>query len=138
MENVKIAIIGGTGVYRLPGFKEIKQVLVETEFGSIPVKIGTWNGKKIAFITRHGEKHSIAPGCINYRANIKALSMLGVKQIYSTACVGSVNPDYRPGTFVVLRQIFGVYKKQKEFLFSFRRNTGGGSYFSCRHDRSLL
>lgn len=119
MENVKIAIIGGTGVDQLPEVKDVKQISVETEYGSVSVKVGSWHGQKIAILTRHGENHSIAPGCINYRANIRALAELGVKQIFATACVGSLNPDYRPGTFVVLRQFLEFTKNRKGSFFDF-------------------
>lgn len=118
MENASIAIIGGTGVDQLPGVKDMKQVMVETEYGTVPVRTGKLNGKKIAFLTRHGENHSIAPACINYQANIQALAQLGVKQIFATACVGSLNPDYRPGTFVILRQFLEFTKNRKSSFFN--------------------
>lgn len=118
MENVKIAIIGGTGVDRLPSVKDVQQELVKTEYGIVPVKIGTWKKTKIAFLIRHGENHSIAPARINYRANIRALAQLGVKQIFATACVGSLNPKYRPGTFVILRQFLEFTKNRETSFFN--------------------
>lgn len=118
MENVKIAVIGGTGVDRLPNIKDVEQKLVETEYGVVPVKIGTCDKTKVAFLVRHGENHSIAPARINYRANIRALAKLGVKQIFATACVGSLNPKYKPGTFLVLRQFLEFTKNRETSFFN--------------------
>lgn len=119
MEYVKIAIIGGTGIDQLPEVKDIQQIPVKTEYGSVSVKVGDLHGQKIAFLSRHGENHSIAPGAINYRANIRALAELGVKQIFATACVGSFNPDYKPGTLVVLRQFIEFTKNRNCSFFNY-------------------
>lgn len=119
MDKIKTGIIGGTGVDKLPGVKNIQQIFVKTEYGDIPVKIGVWNGKRIAILARHGEHHSIAPGCINYRGNIQALKQLGVEQIFTTSCVGSLNPAYRPGTLIVLRQFLDFSKNRKSTFFDF-------------------
>lgn len=121
METVKIGIMGGTGVYQLPGVEDLHREKVETPYGTVPVNIGVLGGKKIAFMTRHGEHHSISPGQINYRANIWALKMLGVKQMFSTACSGSLNPGYPVGSFVLLNQFIEFTKNRHS---SFYENDG--------------
>ena len=110
MEPIRIGIIGGTGVYQLPGVEHLERVEVETEYGTVPVNTGTLGGKRIAFLTRHGEHHSISPAQINYRANIMALKQLGVKQVYATACSGSINPAYPTGSFVLIEQFLDFTK----------------------------
>ncbi|MEF9852453.1 MAG: S-methyl-5'-thioinosine phosphorylase, partial [Hydrogenoanaerobacterium sp.] len=111
-ESIKIGIIGGTGVYQLPGVESLTQKVVETPYGIVKVNVGIISGKYVAFLTRHGEHHSISPGQINYRANIWALKTLGVKQIFATACSGSLNPNYGPGTFVLLEQFIEMVKER--------------------------
>ncbi len=117
MEQIKIGIIGGTGVYKLPGVENLEKIQVETAYGTVPVNVGTLHGKRVAFLTRHGEKHSISPGQINYRANIRAMSSLGVKQIYATACSGSLNPAFPTGSFVVVRQFIEFTKNRHASFF---------------------
>ena len=119
METVKLGIIGGTGVDQLLEAEGVQQVEVSTEYGKVAVKVGILCGKRVAFLTRHGDNHSIAPGCINYRANIRALQKLGVKQIFATACTGSLNPEFRPGTFVVVRQFLEFTKSRKSTFFDY-------------------
>ncbi len=117
MEPVKIGVIGGTGVYRLPGVEDIEKITVETPYGSVAVNVGVLAGKRVAFLTRHGEAHSISPGQINYRANIRALAMLGVKQVFATACSGSANPAYPAGSFALLRQFIEFTKARHASFF---------------------
>lgn len=110
--DIKIGIIGGTGVYQLPGAQDLAQQAVETPYGTVKVNVGTLAGKRVAFLTRHGEHHSISPGQINYRANIWALKTLGVKQLIATACSGSLNPEYGAGSFVLLDQFIEMVKNR--------------------------
>lgn len=117
MEPVKIGVIGGTGVYKLPGVKNLEKVMVETDYGTIPVSVGTLKGKRVAFLTRHGESHSISPGQINFRGNIQALQKLGVKQVFATACSGGINPEYSSGTFVAIRQFIEFTKNRRASFF---------------------
>lgn len=125
MSNIKIGIIGGTGIYKLPGVTNLEKIIVETEYGDIPVNVGNLNGKDVAFLTRHGERHSIAPGKINYRGNISAMKKLGVKQIFATACSGSVNPEYGPGSFVAIRQFIEFTKNRKSTFFDYDGSADG-------------
>ncbi|CAB49985.1 S-methyl-5'-thioadenosine phosphorylase [Pyrococcus abyssi] len=101
---VRVAVIGGSGVYDFPAENK-RSVTVETPYGKVEVTIGLVNGEEVAFLARHGKGHSIPPHKINYRANIWALYELGVERIIATSAVGSMNPNMRPGDFVILDQI---------------------------------
>lgn len=104
---VAIGVIGGSGLYELfePGTAD--ELQVDTPFGatSSPISIGTMAGKRVAFLTRHGRSHSVAPHRINHRANLWALRSLGVRALVSSSAVGGLHPDYAPGTFVVTDQL---------------------------------
>jgi 5'-methylthioadenosine phosphorylase len=83
--NSEIAIIGGTGVYDPEMLSDIREENIETEFGNVVVKVGTLpNHISVAFLPRHGTGHTVPPHLINYRANIKALKLLGVTKIIAT------------------------------------------------------
>jgi 5'-methylthioadenosine phosphorylase len=104
--RVDIAVIGGSGLYALFGEGEAESYDIDTPYGqtSSPVTVGELGGRRVAFLTRHGRNHSVAPHQIGYRANIWALASLGVKAIVSSSAVGGVHPDYPPGTLVVTDQ----------------------------------
>jgi 5'-methylthioadenosine phosphorylase len=95
------AIIAGTGIYEIPGF-EFEQRQIETPYGPARVNIGLRDGFELVFLGRHGLDHSTPPHKINYRANIKALQMLGVKRILATYAVGSINREIHPQGLVLL------------------------------------
>src|SRR5271155_5746256 len=101
-----IGIIGGSGLYAMPGLTETKEVRVKTPFGdpSEVFVVGTLEGKRVAFLARHGRGHRILPGEINYRANVYAMKTLGVERIISVSAVGSLQEDLRPGEFLVADQ----------------------------------
>ncbi|MDP4332635.1 MTAP family purine nucleoside phosphorylase [Curtobacterium sp. A7_M15] len=107
VDETRIGVIGGSGLYELfePGTAD--EVDVDTPFGptSSPISIGTMAGKRVAFLTRHGRAHSVAPHRINHRANLWALRSLGVRAVVSSSAVGGLHPDYAPGTFVVTDQL---------------------------------
>jgi len=100
-ESISIAVIGGSGLYSLfdPSHSEARTIA--TPYGAAEVTIGELAGRRVAFLTRHGAGHTVAPHLINYRANIWALASLGVRVIVSSAAVGGVSPDYPPGTLVL-------------------------------------
>ncbi|WP_345374823.1 MTAP family purine nucleoside phosphorylase [Frondihabitans cladoniiphilus] len=104
--RVDVAVIGGSGLYALFPEGESESFVVDTPYGetSSPVTIGTLGGKRVAFLTRHGADHSVAPHLIGYRANIWALASLGARAIVSSSAVGGVSPDFPPGTLVVTDQ----------------------------------
>lgn len=103
MDNADIAVIGGTGVYDIWMLENAHDVDIDTPYGkpSDVITIGEFQGKKIAFLPRHGKKHSIPPHKLNFRANISALKQLGVKRIIAAAAVGSLREDVRPGDFLI-------------------------------------
>jgi 5'-methylthioadenosine phosphorylase len=107
-ETVRIGIIGGSGLYQMGGLSDTREVRVKTPFGdpSDAVVIGTLEGKRVAFLARHGRGHRFTPSEINYRANICAMKMLGVEQVISVSAVGSLNEKYPPLDFVVPDQFF--------------------------------
>jgi 5'-methylthioadenosine phosphorylase len=101
-----VGIIGGSGLYAMSGLTDTKEARVKTPFGD-PSEVfvtGTLEGKRVAFLARHGRGHRILPGEINYRANIYALKTLGVERIISVSAVGSLQEDLRPGEFLVADQ----------------------------------
>ncbi|QQD76776.1 MTAP family purine nucleoside phosphorylase [Curtobacterium sp. YC1] len=106
-EAVTIGVIGGSGLYQLFEEGTAEERDVPTPFGptSSPISIGTMAGRRVAFLTRHGREHSVAPHRINHRANVWALRSLGVRAIVSSSAVGGLHPDYAPGTFVVTDQL---------------------------------
>lgn len=107
------AIIGGTGVYDIG---EAITREIETEYGVAVVDVLNIDGCEIAFMARHGKGHSVPPHKINYRANMKALKQLGVKYIYATCAVGSLNENYAPGDVVVLKD-FMDFTKSRSLTF---------------------
>src|ERR1700728_2601978 len=107
-EPVKIGIIGGSGLYSMAGLGDTREVRVKTPFGnpSDAIIIGTLEGKRVAFLARHGRGHVFSPSEINYRANICALKMLGVERIISVSAVGSLRDDLPPMDFLIPDQFF--------------------------------
>jgi 5'-methylthioadenosine phosphorylase len=107
-ETIRIGIIGGSGLYGMPGLSDTSEVRVKTPFGdpSDAVVVGTLEGRRVAFLARHGRGHLFMPSEINYRANICALKMLGVERILSVSAVGSLRDDLPPLDFVIPDQFF--------------------------------
>ena len=101
-----IGIIGGSGLYDLPGLTDTRWVTVETPWGapSDQVFLGRLGDAELAFLPRHGRGHRIPPGEVNYRANIAALKQLGVTDVLSLSAVGGLKEELPPGTFVVVDQ----------------------------------
>lgn len=100
-----IGIIGGTGFYEF--LDSPRTVEVDTPFGppSAPIAIGDVNGRPVAFLPRHGQRHQFPPHRVNYRANLWALRSVGVRQVLGPCAVGSLKPEIGPGTFVVPDQV---------------------------------
>ena len=98
MEEVKIGVIGGSGLYEMEGLKNRKEVQVDTPFGppSDAFIIGGVEGKSVAFLARHGRGHRILPSELNFRANIYAMKKLGVEKILSASAVGSLREELAP------------------------------------------
>lgn len=106
--TVNLAVIGGSGLYRMSGLEETREYDLDTPFGkpSAPIAVGRLENRKIAFLARHGIGHHISPSRINYRANIFALKTLGVERIVSINACGSLREDYAPGHIVIPDQIY--------------------------------
>lgn len=117
--NTPLGIIGGSGLYNMPGLSNAKEISLSTPFGtpSAPLVVGTLNNVGVAFLARHGVGHHITPAEINYRANIYALKMLGVEQIVSISACGSLREDYAPGEIVIPDQIFDNTHGRKRTFF---------------------
>ena len=98
METVKIGIIGGSGLYEMPGLTERSEILLETPFGSPSdsLIVGSLSGKRVAFLARHGRGHRWMPSELNFRANIYAMKTLGVERILSVSAVGSLKEELAP------------------------------------------
>src|SRR3984893_741833 len=121
-EKATIGIIGGSGLYSMAGLTQVREVRLKTPFGepSDAIVTGTLEGKRVAFLARHGRGHRILPGEINFRANIYAMKELGVERIISVSAVGSLQEDLRPGEFLVPDQFFDRTKNRVSTFF------GGG------------
>ena len=103
MHQAVIGIIGGSGLYAMPGLSVIHEEQVTTPFGppSDPLVLGELDGRKVAFLARHGRGHRLLPTELNFRANIYALKSVGVEQILSVSAVGSLKEEHKPTDFVV-------------------------------------
>lgn len=112
--SVRIAIIGGTGIYDPHLLEDVRSEAVSTPFGAITVKVGKYQGKEVAFMARHGEEHAIPPHLVNYRANIWGLKRLGVKNILATAAVGSLNAGMKPREFVFVDQFLDFTRSRAQ------------------------
>jgi 5'-methylthioadenosine phosphorylase len=108
MEQAKIGIIGGSGLYNMEGLTEVKEVALETPFGkpSDNFVLGTLEGQRVAFLARHSRGHKLLPSELPFRANIYAMKMLGVEWIISASAVGSLQEQYAPTDIVVPDQFF--------------------------------
>ena len=121
-ETVKIGIIGGSGLYQMSGLTDTREARVKTPFGdpSDALVIGTLEGRRVAFLARHGRGHVLSPSEINYRANVCAMKMLGVEQIISVSAVGSLREDLPPMDFLIPDQFFDRTRTRNASFF------GGG------------
>src|SRR6202030_2444415 len=112
-------IIGGSGLYSMAGLISPREIKVKTPFGdpSEAIVLGTLEGKRVAFLARHGRGHRILPGEINYRANIYAMKLLGVERIISVSAVGSLQEELRPGEFLVPDQFVDRTRQRVSTFF---------------------
>lgn len=118
-DQISLAIIGGSGLYEFPGLEQKQEQKINTPFGepSAPIITGSINGKKVAFLARHGLGHQYSPSEVNYRANIFALKMLGIWNIISISACGSLREDYAPGDIVLPDQLFDHTRDRKRTFF---------------------
>ena len=115
--EAEIGIIGGSGFYSL--LENAESMEIETEYGkpSDKISVGEIGGRKVAFIPRHGSKHTIPPQQVPYRANIEALYGLGVKRIVATSASGSLNRDFRIGQVVLFDQFVNMTSGRQDTFF---------------------
>jgi 5'-methylthioadenosine phosphorylase len=108
MENIQIGIIGGSGLYQMPELENVREINVNTPFGSPSDAfiVGELNGVTVAFLPRHARGHKFTPTEVPYRANIYAMKMLGVEYILSVSAVGSLQEQYAPTDMVIPDQFF--------------------------------
>jgi len=118
MEEVKIGVIGGSGIYDIEGITEMRKEKIRTPFGdpSDTIVIGRLGGIPVAFLPRHGKGHSIMPSELNSRANIYALKSLGVEQIISISACGSLKEELKPRDIVIPDQLFDR-TRQRPYTF---------------------
>jgi len=114
-----LGVIGGSGVYSVEGLRNAKWTRVDSPFGrpSDEILVGELDGRKTAFLPRHGRGHPIPPSAINFRANIDALKRLGTTEIVSVSAVGSLREHLAPGTFVIVDQFIDrTFAREKSFF----------------------
>lgn len=115
-ERIGLALIGGSGFYQPGMLDRVCHAEVETPYGKVALLTGEANGKRVAFLARHGATHSLLPHQLNYRANLWALKSLGVQRILATTAVGSLQPELGPGSLVAIDQ-FLDFTKQRPLTF---------------------
>ncbi len=114
-----IGVIGGSGLYDIPGLEDVRWQRVDSPFGaaSDELMFATLAGQKMVFLPRHGRGHPLPPTGVNYRANIDALKRAGVTDILSLSAVGSLREDLPPGSFVVVDQFIDrTFAREKSFF----------------------
>jgi 5'-methylthioadenosine phosphorylase len=119
MSDVKLAVIGGSGVYDMEALTDIEERQIPTPFGdpSDTIVIGTLSDKRIAFLPRHGRGHRLTPSEVPYRANIWALKSLGVERIISISACGSMKEKYAPRHILIPDQIYDNTKSRDYSFF---------------------
>jgi 5'-methylthioadenosine phosphorylase len=117
--RVRLAFIGGSGLYQVPGLERAKQFRVRTPYGdpSDSIMVGALDGVGVAFLPRHGLGHRILPSEINYRANVWALRSLGAEFLISVGAVGSLKEELRPGDIVVADQFIDKTHRRPSTFF---------------------
>ncbi|MFB3915451.1 MAG: S-methyl-5'-thioadenosine phosphorylase [Terriglobales bacterium] len=119
MAQAEIGIIGGSGLYAMPGLTGTREVRVQTPFGdpSDAYVLGTLAGRKVAFLSRHGRGHRIPPNQLNFRANIFGMKDLGVTRLLSISAVGSLKEEHKPLEFVIPNQFVDLTKSRISSFF---------------------
>lgn len=116
-ERARIGIIGGSGLYRL--LEHATQIEVATPYGSpsCPVAVGVLGGERVAFLARHGPRHTIPPHRVNYRANLWAIASVGAKAVIGSSAVGSLTPAMPSDSFVVPDQLIDRTRDRADTFF---------------------
>jgi 5'-methylthioadenosine phosphorylase len=119
MPKAEIGVIGGSGLYHMPGLEGARELRVATPFGkpSDSYLVGSLEGRTVAFLARHGRGHVLLPSEINFRANIYGMKKLGVERIISLSAVGSLREDFKPMDMVLPSQLFDRTKDRVPTFF---------------------
>src|SRR6202790_626965 len=119
MQKPTIGIIGGSGLYSMPGFTAHEEMTIETPWGmpSDPYVFGQLSGKEVAFRARHGRGHRHSPSELNFRANIYGFKSLGVDRIVSLSAVGSLKEEHKPLDFVIPDQFVDCTRHRVDTFF---------------------
>ena len=119
MEQAKIGIIGGSGLYQMEGLTEVREVSLDTPFGkpSDNFILGNLEGQQVAFLARHSRGHKLLPTELPFRANIYGMKMLGVERIISASAVGSLQEQYVPTDIVIVDQFFDRTRGTRKSTF---------------------
>jgi len=119
LPQAEIGIIGGSGLYSMPGLTDVRELQQQTPFGdpSDAYVLGTLEGRKVAFLARHGRGHRILPTELNFRANIYGFKQLGVERIVSISAVGSLKEEHKPLDFVIPDQFFDRTRHRVDTFF---------------------
>ncbi len=120
MPQAEIGIIGGSGLYTMPGLSKVRKIRLRTPFGrpSDAYVLGMLEGRKVAFLARHGRGHRILPTELNFRANIYGFKQLGVERIVSISAVGSLKEEHKPLDFLIPDQFFDRTRHRADTFFS--------------------
>ena len=119
MDKPKLGIIGGSGLYDLPGLMDVRELAITSPWGdpSDALRLGRIGQTEVVFLPRHGRGHRLAPSEINYRANIDMLKRAGVTDLVSFSAVGSYKAELPPGTFVIVDQIIDrTFRRETSFF----------------------
>jgi 5'-methylthioadenosine phosphorylase len=119
MTKAVLGVIGGSGIYELPGLEKVRQRTIRSPWGepSAPPRIGEIAGTPVVFLSRHGDGHRLSPSDINYRANIDVLKRAGVTDLVSLSACGSYKEELPPGTFVLVDQFVDrTFNRQSSFF----------------------
>jgi 5'-methylthioadenosine phosphorylase len=119
MVDAVLGIIGGSGIYDLPGLEDVRDEAIESPWGepSAPLRRGTLAGLPIVFLPRHGKGHALSPSDINYRANIDVLKRAGVTDLVALSACGSFKEELPPGAFVLVDQFVDrTYRRESSFF----------------------
>ncbi|HEX3553944.1 MAG TPA: S-methyl-5'-thioadenosine phosphorylase [Thermoanaerobaculia bacterium] len=119
MSDIRIGVIGGSGLYQMEGMTVREERRIETPFGdpSDAYVIGELDGRQVAFLPRHGRGHRLLPTELNYRANVYGFKLLGVEEIVSVSAVGSLKIEYKPTDIVVPDQFFDRTRHRVDTFF---------------------
>src|SRR6185503_16100381 len=119
MTKSVLGIVGGSGIYDLPGLEKVRSRKIKSPWGepSAPVRVGEIAGLPIVFLSRHDKGHRLSPSDINYRANIDVLKRAGVTDLVSLSACGSFKEELTPGTFVLVDQFVDrTYRRESSFF----------------------